>query len=76
VIAGEIGNKFRKAYSLTGTNVIIASRIEQLNKQLESQFLISETVYESIQHGNQDIHFRGSFELKGISEKMNIYQLV
>lgn len=75
VIAGEIGNEYRKSYSITGSNVIVASRIEQLNKKLESQFLVSETVYERIKENGLNITFQGSHELKGISEKVNIYQL-
>ena len=75
VIAGEIGNEYRKFYSITGSNVIIASRIEQLNKKLQSQFLISETVYEEIKTNGVEVTFQGSHELKGISEKINIYQL-
>lgn len=75
VIAGEIGNEFRKSYSVTGSNVIVASRIEQLNKKLKSQFLISETVYEEIKENGVEATFQGSHELKGISEKVNIYQL-
>ncbi len=75
VIAGEIGNEFRKSYSITGSNVIVASRIEQLNKKLQSQFLISETVYEKIEMNGYDITFQGTHELKGISKKMGIYQL-
>jgi len=75
VIAGEIGNEHRKSYSITGSNVIIASRIEQLNKKLNSQFLVSETVYEKIKMTGYDITLRGNHVLKGISEEMDIYQL-
>jgi len=75
VIAGEIGNEFRKAYSITGNNVIVASRIEQLNKKLQSQFLVSETVYTKIEKDGYDIISHGTHELKGISKKIGIYQL-
>jgi len=43
VIAGNVGNETRRFYSLTGKNVIIAARIEQLNKEHDSQFLASES---------------------------------
>jgi class 3 adenylate cyclase/putative methionine-R-sulfoxide reductase with GAF domain len=75
VIAGNIGNAFRKQYSLTGSTVIIASRIEQLNKKYCSQFLVSETVYQEIQHEAYDIKPLGKTELKGIERPINIYQL-
>jgi class 3 adenylate cyclase len=75
VLAGEIGNQYRKSYSITGSNVIVAARIEQLNKHFKSQFLVSETVYDQIKANEYDITFQGSHELKGISRKIGIYQL-
>ncbi len=45
VVTGNVGNEARKQYSVTGNPVIIASRIEQLNKTYKSQLLISEAVY-------------------------------
>jgi class 3 adenylate cyclase len=75
VIAGEVGNEYRKLYSLAGSNVIIAARIEQLNKDLNSQFLISETVYQKINHLENTMTFLGLKNLKGISNSIGIYQL-
>lgn len=75
VIAGEVGNEYRKFYSLAGSNVIVASRIEQLNKGLRSQFLISESVYQKIRTLDRPITFQGKKELKGISNPVGIYQL-
>ena len=75
IIAGEIGNDYRKSYSITGSNVIVASRIEQLNKKLQSQFLVSGTTYDEIKANGYDISFQGSHELKGISKDVKIFQL-
>jgi adenylate cyclase len=35
VVAGNVGSSLRKQYSITGNVVILASRIEQLNKQFQ-----------------------------------------
>lgn len=75
VIAGNIGNAFRKQYSLTGNTVIIASRIEQLNKKFESQFLISETIHQKIKDEYENISPLGEACLKGIEDPVNIYKL-
>ena len=75
VIAGNIGNNFRKHYSLTGTTVIIASRIEQLNKVHKSQFLVSEKVYKEIRNSGYPITKIGDVELRGIEQSIGIYQL-
>jgi len=75
VIAGELGNEFRKHYSLTGTSVIIAARIEQLNKDLNSQFLISDAVYQIIKGNGYAATSHGSIQLKGIAKPVEVYQL-
>ncbi len=48
VVAGNVGTDVRKQYSITGNTVITAARIEQLNKTLDSQLLISKEVYREL----------------------------
>lgn len=48
VVAGNVGTDLRKQYSVTGNAVIIAARIEQLNKQYNSQLLISKEVFNEL----------------------------
>jgi class 3 adenylate cyclase len=48
VVTGNVGNESRKQYSVTGNPVIIASRVEQLNKEYQSQLIITEEVYEKL----------------------------
>ena len=76
VLAGNIGNQFRKQYSLTGSTVIVAARIEQLNKIYNSQFLISEAVYHEVKNDGHPVTFLGEIELKGFEKPENIYLLV
>ena len=47
-VIGNIGSSVRKQYSITGNVVIMASRIEQLNKLWRSQLIISEQVYQDL----------------------------
>ena len=44
-VTGNIGSTMRKQYSITGSVVILASRIEQLTKQYKSDLLMSEEVF-------------------------------
>ncbi|MDX1406806.1 MAG: adenylate/guanylate cyclase domain-containing protein, partial [Saprospiraceae bacterium] len=44
VVTGNVGSEERKQYSITGNAVIIASRVEQLNKEYKSQLIITEDV--------------------------------
>ena len=48
VVTGNVGSEKRKQYSITGNTVIIASRVEQLNKEYKSQFIITEDVYNQL----------------------------
>lgn len=76
VLAGNIGNEFRKQYSLTGSTVIIASRIEQLNKVYNSQFLISDDIYKEVKNMGYPISRMDEVKLKGIEQPIEIYRLV
>jgi adenylate cyclase len=75
-VTGNIGTKERQQYSITGSVVILASRIEQLNKQYNSQILISENVVEMIPENiKQSALFLGRAELKGWHDRIAIYKV-
>jgi len=76
VVAGNIGNDFRKQYSLTGTTVNIASRIEQLNKAFNSQFLVSEAIKKGIHLRGYPATYLEDVSLKGIKDTMKVYKLL
>ena len=48
VVTGNVGTDARKQYSVTGNAVILASRVEQLNKEYNSQLILTEEVYEQL----------------------------
>ncbi|PKV50134.1 class 3 adenylate cyclase [Aquimarina sp. MAR_2010_214] len=48
VVTGNVGNESRKQYSVTGNPVIIASRVEQLNKEYKTQLIITEEVHKNL----------------------------
>lgn len=49
VVTGNVGNESRKQYSITGNPVIIASRVEQLNKEYKTQLIITEEVFRHLE---------------------------
>jgi len=73
-VTGNIGNDDRQQYSITGNVVILASRIEQLNKKFNSQFLASGDVIKLIDK-TINSELMGDILLKGWSEPVPIYKL-
>lgn len=69
-----VGSSLRKQYSITGNVVILASRIEQLNKQFQSQLLMSEEVWKAI-GGVEDAVHLGLIQVKGEEKRVSLYLL-
>jgi adenylate cyclase len=75
-VTGNIGTAERKQYSITGSIVILASRIEQLNKEFQSQFLVSEDVMNSLDKQLINAQLYGPVSVKGFDKEVSIYKLV
>ena len=75
VITGNIGNENRKQYSISGTAVIIAFRVEQLNKELGSELLITGDLKEKIITGKAIIQSFGPQLLKGFGKNIDVYSV-
>jgi len=75
VVTGNIGNNIRKQFSISGTAVIIAARLEQLNKELKTSFLVSQEVYNIVK--DQDCSFSKfkGIQLKGIEKPIEVYEV-
>ena len=74
-MTGNIGSEARKQYSITGNVVILASRIEQLNKGFDSQLLISEEVYTHLDHKFKNKYSAlGPVNVKGREKPISIYR--
>lgn len=74
-VTGNIGTASRHQYSITGSVVILASRIEQLNKSLESQVLISKEVADNISKTKIEPEPYGLVSVKGFEDPISIYKL-
>jgi adenylate cyclase len=73
-VTGNVNTSLRTQYSITGNVVILASRIEQLNKQFQSQLLISEEVWKAI-GGVKGAVGLGVVHVKGEEKPVSIYLL-
>jgi adenylate cyclase len=73
-VSGNVGTAERKQYSVTGNVVILASRIEQLNKAYGSQLLVSREVLERC--GDVAATALGPVRVKGREQPVDLYRLV
>jgi len=74
-VSGNIGSQARKQYSISGNVVILASRIEQLNKDYGSQLLVSAEVLRDGGEGAGGAEPLGPVQVKGRDEPIEIYRL-
>jgi adenylate cyclase len=75
VVCGNVGSALRKQYSITGNVVVLASRIEQLNKDHGSQILASGEVLAAAGESQRGARSLGRVHVKGRKEPIEIYRL-
>ena len=74
-VCGNVGSALRKQYSITGNVVILASRIEQLNKDRGSQILVSGEVLAAAGEAPGGEQALGPVHVKGREAPIEIYRL-
>ncbi|NND08816.1 MAG: PAS domain-containing protein [Saprospiraceae bacterium] len=75
VIAGTLGSDDKLSYSITGSEVVTAKRIESLTHGLTNAILIGESVYRDVRNAIESIAW-GEVEIIGSTERKTVYQVL
>ncbi|MCI0750729.1 MAG: adenylate/guanylate cyclase domain-containing protein [Flammeovirgaceae bacterium] len=75
VITGNIGNASRKQFSISGTAVITAFRVEQLTKVVGGDLLVTQAFLDKVTPGKRKIESVGARNLKGFENPVEIYKV-
>jgi adenylate cyclase len=74
-LAGIVGSRHKISYAMVGDTVNVASRIQELNKNLNTDILVSSETYRSLR-GNRNFSDPLTVKVKGKTQSVDVYELI
>lgn len=75
VLAGNIGSSRRQEFTVMGTTVNLASRLEALNKQFSTRILVDEATFNQLPKGCK-VTKRENVQIRGFDKALNVYEIL